>query len=155
MPELLANVSPPAVEVITDEAALPRLAAEWDALLSDEGPGAVFRSPAWLLPWWNTFSVAARARGRPLALRLFIARRGPRLRRLAQDAAARRRTTAVAPPSLARAAGRLPSRDRRGAGAHRRGDGRAVPRARGALGRRGRLRRHRGRDREALPPRRR
>jgi CelD/BcsL family acetyltransferase involved in cellulose biosynthesis len=44
------------VERISDPAQLPDVAAQWDALIDDRDPGAVFRSSAWLLPWWRRFS---------------------------------------------------------------------------------------------------
>jgi CelD/BcsL family acetyltransferase involved in cellulose biosynthesis len=57
------------VEIVADADALPALAAEWDALAGERHPGAPFRSTAWLLPWWNTFSVAREPR-------VFLARSG-------------------------------------------------------------------------------
>src|SRR5438046_8604900 len=74
--------APLEVEAVTDEAALPALAAEWEALVDERHPGVVFRSAAWLLPWWNAFSAGAPARpgrGCPLELRILIARRAGRL----------------------------------------------------------------------------
>src|SRR5438552_3272494 len=59
------------IEIVTDAAALPALAAEWDALAGERHPGAPFRSTAWLLPWWNSFSLGKE-------LRVFIARAGGR-----------------------------------------------------------------------------
>jgi CelD/BcsL family acetyltransferase involved in cellulose biosynthesis len=44
------------VERITDPAHLPAVAEAWDALIDERAPGAVFRSSAWLLPWWRRFS---------------------------------------------------------------------------------------------------
>jgi CelD/BcsL family acetyltransferase involved in cellulose biosynthesis len=60
------------VEVITDPTALPALAAAWDLLLDERSPGAVFRSAAWLVPWWEHL-------GGGRALRLLVARDGDRL----------------------------------------------------------------------------
>lgn len=45
------------VERITDPAQLPAVAEAWDALIDERAPGAVFRSSAWLLPWWHRLSV--------------------------------------------------------------------------------------------------
>jgi CelD/BcsL family acetyltransferase involved in cellulose biosynthesis len=44
------------VERISDPAQLPEAAAKWDELTDERAPGAVFRSSAWLLPWWRRFS---------------------------------------------------------------------------------------------------
>lgn len=67
-----ADPAPPIVEVIEDPAALPGIAAAWDALIPPAHPGAVFRSGAWLGAWWRAF-------GRGRALRVYVARRGGRL----------------------------------------------------------------------------
>src|SRR5579883_2287776 len=63
------------VEVIAEPARLMAIAPEWEALVDERHPGAVFRSPAWLLPWWNAFSVGrelrvlvAREAGRAIGL---------------------------------------------------------------------------------------
>src|SRR5438094_4735191 len=60
------------VERIDDAGRLAAIAGEWDQLLDDDSLGAVFRSAAWLLPWWNHFSS-----GREL--RVYTARLGGRL----------------------------------------------------------------------------
>jgi CelD/BcsL family acetyltransferase involved in cellulose biosynthesis len=44
------------VERISDPVRLPPLAALWDDLIDERSPGAVFRSGAWLLPWWSCFA---------------------------------------------------------------------------------------------------
>jgi CelD/BcsL family acetyltransferase involved in cellulose biosynthesis len=44
------------VERISDSARLPALAEAWDELIDERSLGAVFRSSAWLLPWWHRFS---------------------------------------------------------------------------------------------------
>ena len=44
------------VERISDPAQLPAVAEAWDALIDERAPGAIFRSSAWLLPWWRRFS---------------------------------------------------------------------------------------------------
>src|SRR5262245_27478566 len=44
------------VDCVTDPAELGRLSTAWDELVEPRQPGAVFRSPAWLLPWWGHFS---------------------------------------------------------------------------------------------------
>lgn len=46
----------PTVERISDPAQLPAIAQAWDELIDERGPGAIFRSSAWLLPWWRLFS---------------------------------------------------------------------------------------------------
>lgn len=60
------------VERVSDPARLPALTAAWDALVDEREPGAVFRSAAWLLPWWEHFSA-----GKQLCV--YTARRGPKL----------------------------------------------------------------------------
>lgn len=57
------------VEQVTDAVRLPALAAVWDALIDDRCPGAVFRSTAWLLPWWEQFSADKE-------LRVYVAKLG-------------------------------------------------------------------------------
>lgn len=44
------------VERVSDAAKLPSLAQAWDQLIDERLPGAVFRSSAWLVPWWRRFS---------------------------------------------------------------------------------------------------
>jgi CelD/BcsL family acetyltransferase involved in cellulose biosynthesis len=44
------------VERVSDSARLPALARAWDELIDERDPGAVFRSSAWLVPWWRRFS---------------------------------------------------------------------------------------------------
>lgn len=44
------------VELIRDAARLPALAEAWDELIDEREPGSVFRSSAWLVPWWRWFS---------------------------------------------------------------------------------------------------
>lgn len=44
------------VERVTDPARLPTMASAWDELIDEGDPGSVFRSSAWLLPWWRWFS---------------------------------------------------------------------------------------------------
>jgi CelD/BcsL family acetyltransferase involved in cellulose biosynthesis len=52
-------VSTLTLDLVTDAAALPALAAEWDALWR-RCPGATpFQSPHWLLPWWRQFGTDA------------------------------------------------------------------------------------------------
>jgi CelD/BcsL family acetyltransferase involved in cellulose biosynthesis len=55
------------VEVIRDPAALLPLASDWDTLIDEQHPGAVFRSLEWLLAWWGQFAAGKR-------LRAYIAR---------------------------------------------------------------------------------
>jgi len=42
------------VSVVRDLAALRAVEAEWRAL-ADQGAGALFRGPDWLLPWWHAY----------------------------------------------------------------------------------------------------
>jgi CelD/BcsL family acetyltransferase involved in cellulose biosynthesis len=63
---------PLSVEAVADSGALPGLADEWDRLIDARHPGAVFRSAAWLVPWWRAFGADAE-------LRVLAARRGGRL----------------------------------------------------------------------------
>jgi GNAT superfamily N-acetyltransferase len=42
------------VSLVRDEAALRALEPEWRALAAS-GPGALFRGPDWLLPWWGAY----------------------------------------------------------------------------------------------------
>jgi len=44
------------VDRVRDERQLEALAAAWDNLIDERSLGVVFRSSAWLLPWWNHFS---------------------------------------------------------------------------------------------------
>jgi CelD/BcsL family acetyltransferase involved in cellulose biosynthesis len=60
------------VERITDPARLADLAGAWDELIDERSPGAIFRSSAWLLPWWRWF-----CGGKQLCL--YVATDGPRL----------------------------------------------------------------------------
>jgi CelD/BcsL family acetyltransferase involved in cellulose biosynthesis len=60
------------VERISDPALLPAVAQAWDDLIDERAPGAVFRSSAWMLPWWRRFS-----RGKELSI--YAASVGPRL----------------------------------------------------------------------------
>ncbi|HEX2568902.1 MAG TPA: GNAT family N-acetyltransferase [Polyangia bacterium] len=55
------------VRCTSDPAELPALATAWDALIDEQAPGAVFRSAAWLLPWWKHFSPGKE-------LRIYVAR---------------------------------------------------------------------------------
>lgn len=55
------------VRCASDPAELPALATAWDALVDEQAPGAVFRSAAWLLPWWKHFSAGKE-------LRIYVAR---------------------------------------------------------------------------------
>jgi len=48
------------VSVVRDLAALRALEPEWRALAAD-GPGALFRGPDWLLPWWDAYHVTLHA----------------------------------------------------------------------------------------------
>ncbi len=61
-----------AVEVVENPSRLPALAAAWDPLVDERAPGAVFRSSAWLVPWWGAFGVGKR-------LRVLVAHRGGRV----------------------------------------------------------------------------
>ncbi len=65
----------PAVEVTAHRGDLDALAADWEALVDPQHPGAAFRSWAWLSAWWNSFSVGrepfvlvARAGGRTVGI---------------------------------------------------------------------------------------
>lgn len=60
------------VERMTDPARFRVLARECDELIDDQSPGAIFRSSAWLIPWWQCFS-------RRKELSVYVAREGPRL----------------------------------------------------------------------------
>ena len=42
------------VTVVRDLAALRAIEGEWRAL-AGAGPGALFRGPDWLLPWWHAY----------------------------------------------------------------------------------------------------
>src|SRR5579871_1592248 len=70
-----------AVEVVEDVARLPALAAAWDALLDENEPGAVFRSSAWLVPWWRVFANGANGAngGDGKRLRVLVASRAGRI----------------------------------------------------------------------------
>ena len=57
---------------MTDARRLPGLAEAWDQLIDDATPGAVFRSGAWLVPWWSHFGA-----GKELCI--YTARRNGRL----------------------------------------------------------------------------
>jgi CelD/BcsL family acetyltransferase involved in cellulose biosynthesis len=61
-----------AVEAVRDPSRLGELGAAWDRLIDDRTPGAVFRSSAWLEPWWRIF-------GAGRELRLLVAWAGGRL----------------------------------------------------------------------------
>jgi CelD/BcsL family acetyltransferase involved in cellulose biosynthesis len=63
---------PLSVTTVDDPARLPALAEAWDALQDERHPGAVFRSSAWLVPWWCHF-------GEGKQLRLYVASRGQEL----------------------------------------------------------------------------
>lgn len=43
------------VQAFRSAACLPALAEAWDRFVDERSPGAVFRSSAWLLPWWEHF----------------------------------------------------------------------------------------------------
>lgn len=43
------------VTVIREVAALRAIADEWRALANAGGPGALFRGPDWLVPWWHAY----------------------------------------------------------------------------------------------------
>jgi CelD/BcsL family acetyltransferase involved in cellulose biosynthesis len=60
------------VERIDDVAQLSRLVTAWDELIDAHIPGAVFRSTAWLLPWWEHF-------GSGKKLSVYTVRAGARL----------------------------------------------------------------------------
>jgi CelD/BcsL family acetyltransferase involved in cellulose biosynthesis len=60
------------VDRISDPAQLPALAQVWDEMIDETSPGAVFRSSAWLLPWWRHLS-----EGKELAT--YVAREGGRV----------------------------------------------------------------------------
>ena len=60
------------VDRISDPAQLPALAQAWDEMIDESSPGAVFRSSAWLLPWWRYLS-----EGKELAT--YVAREGGRV----------------------------------------------------------------------------
>src|SRR5690348_7794624 len=48
------------VSVVRDPAALKALEPEWRALAAS-APGALFRGPDWLLPWWDAYAPALTA----------------------------------------------------------------------------------------------
>jgi CelD/BcsL family acetyltransferase involved in cellulose biosynthesis len=63
---------------------LSALAPEWDALLDPFHPGAAFRSPAWLLSWWDSYRegrtplvLTAREHGELIGLLPLYLERGP------------------------------------------------------------------------------
>src|SRR5262245_34511796 len=58
---------PLTVRMINDAAELAALLAAWPRVAGD-GPGAVFRSPAWWTPWWRHLGGGGR-----------VSRSGPRL----------------------------------------------------------------------------
>jgi CelD/BcsL family acetyltransferase involved in cellulose biosynthesis len=60
------------VDRISDPAQLPALVQVWDEMIDESSPGAVFRSSAWLLPWWCHLS-----EGKELAT--YVAREGGRV----------------------------------------------------------------------------
>ena len=68
---------------------LNALAGEWDALVDPLHPGAAFRSPAWLLTWWDSYRdgrrplvLTAREAGRLVGVLPLYVERGPlRVRR--------------------------------------------------------------------------
>src|SRR6266511_2292293 len=68
----LHQVEPLIVTRIRDPKQLPALAEAWDQLDDEGRPGGVFRSSAWLVPWWKHFSAGKR-------LCVYVARRGTRL----------------------------------------------------------------------------
>ena len=74
-------------ELIRDGESLCALEGEWWALWR-RSPATPFQSPAWLLPWWNTFhpgellSVAVREGSRLVALAPLYIEEGPSGRRL-------------------------------------------------------------------------
>lgn len=43
------------VSVVRDLGALRAIEGEWRALAAATGPGALFRGPEWLLPWWSAY----------------------------------------------------------------------------------------------------
>jgi CelD/BcsL family acetyltransferase involved in cellulose biosynthesis len=57
---------------VTGSPELRALAAGWDELIDETMPGAVFRSSAWLLPWWDEL-------GTGKELSCYVARAGARL----------------------------------------------------------------------------
>jgi CelD/BcsL family acetyltransferase involved in cellulose biosynthesis len=66
------SMAPLSVSVVDDPTRLPALAEAWDALQDERHPGAVFRSSAWLVPWWRHF-------GDGSSLRLYVVSRGSEL----------------------------------------------------------------------------
>ena len=50
------------VRWLTEQRDLEWLAVAWNQLLDENRPGAPFRSPAWLIPWWQYFRGSSRLR---------------------------------------------------------------------------------------------
>jgi CelD/BcsL family acetyltransferase involved in cellulose biosynthesis len=70
-----SRVEPASAPILVESVGADAVRGAWEELVDERHPGAVFRSPAWLLPWWNAFSAPGDRRD----LRLLVARSGARV----------------------------------------------------------------------------